>query len=190
MKIGRALIMTVVLVLMSSLAYADECNSVRYSNNNDGTVTDCRTGLIWLKNASCMDTSGGVTPSPYVTSWSGAMKWAAGLGAGLCGLTDDSFAGDWRLPTNTEWMAMVASARKQLFTNPALTNGAGTAKWSAGNIFDNVQSDYYWSSTIGSAADIVFLENGDSYIDTLMGSNRVWPVRGGQSGTFGNLIIH
>lgn len=37
------------------------------------------------------------------------------------------------MSTKTEWMAMIVSARKQGFTFPALTNRAGTAKWSAGD---------------------------------------------------------
>jgi hypothetical protein len=192
MKTGTGIILALVLVLISSLAYADECNSVRYSDNNDGTVTDCRTGLTWLKNAHCTDASNGVTPSPDVT-WYDAIKWAAGLHYGLCGLTDGSYAGDWRLPTKTEWMAMVASALKQAFTNPVLTNGAGTAKWSAGNIFDNVQSVFYWSSTTVAAnpgyAWDVYLGDGDMTAYSKTFYDYVWPVRGGQSGTFGNLIL-
>jgi len=46
------------LVVVSASAYAADCNSGgRYEINGapsaDGTVTDCRTGLVWLKNADC-----------------------------------------------------------------------------------------------------------------------------------------
>ena len=157
----------------------------RYEDNNDGTVTDCRTGLIWLKDANCLETSGGIAKSGGYLSWADAVTWAVGLGNTICGLSDGSSAGDWRLPTKTEWMAMVASARKQLFTLPALTNRAGTAKWSEGDPFVAVQSYYYWSATSGASdtsfAWVVYVNNGYAYDRNKTFSNiYVWPVRSGQ----------
>ncbi len=48
---------------------------------------------------------------------------------------------------------MVAYAKKMGYFSPALTNGAGTAQWTTnGDIFSNVQSAAYWSSTMFSDA--------------------------------------
>jgi formylglycine-generating enzyme required for sulfatase activity len=55
--------------------------------------------------------------------------------------------GAWRLPTKAEWETMVAAAKKQEYTDPALTNAAGTAQWTDGNAFISVQLVFYWSST-------------------------------------------
>jgi hypothetical protein len=193
MKVGRMMVLMVVLVLLGTRAYAADCNDGgRYEDNVDGTVTDCRTGMIWLKNAECIDTANGiVNPNGYLT-WYDAMKWVAGLGHGLCGLSDGSTAGDWRLPTKTEWMAMVAYA-KRFYSNPALTNGAGTAQWTSGNVFTNVQSDYYWSSTTYASNTALawtgFMGDGSVGHNVRSSIYLVWPVRGGQSGSFGSLTI-
>jgi hypothetical protein len=156
----------------------------RYEDNNNGTVTDCRTGLIWLKNANCTETAGGIIKGTGTLNWFDAGTWTANLTNGLCGLTDGSGAGDWRLPTKTEWMAMVTSARKQGFIDPALTNGAGTAKWAAGDLFNNVQANWYWSSSIYAYPDIAWfvdMWDGDVGYSSESGYfNYVWPVRAGQ----------
>jgi hypothetical protein len=160
----------------------------RYEDNGNGTVSDCRTGLIWLKDANCLDTSGGLTKISGALNWFDAGAWTAGLGSSptsLCGLTDGSTAGDWRLPTKTEWMAMIASAKKQGFTLPALSNRAGTGKWTAGDLFNNVQSDHYWSgSTLSSSpaeAWVVNVYNGALLFSTkIISISFVWPVRAGQ----------
>jgi hypothetical protein len=198
MKFGRTIVLTVALVLFGSWVYADECNTVRYSDNGDGTITDCRTGLIWLKDANCLDglSLPGIDKSQGYLDWYDAMTWVKALSDGHCELTDGSFAGEWRLPTITEWRAMIASAKKQGFTNPILTNAAGTAKWTNDDVFTNVQSVRYWSSTTdaGNAdyAWLVHLFGGGVYDDDKTYNSYnvyVWPVRGGQSGSFGNLII-
>lgn len=189
--------MLLIMLLATSVCSAD-CNSGdRYEDNGNGTVTDCRTGLIWLKNASCNSASGGVLPNNGLLTWQNALKWVAGLRGGqpgLCGLSDGSAPGDWRLPTKTEWMAMVANAKKQTFQNPILTDTAGTAKWTTdGNTFSGVQSSFYWSLTpradFADFAWYISLSNG--FIDTVANASTlyVWPVRDGQVGAFGYLFI-
>ncbi len=183
-----------VLVLFGTCAYAADCNNGgRYENNYDGTVTDCRTGMIWLKNAKCTDTSGDVANPDGLLSWYEAMTWTKGLGNGLCGLTDSSYHGDWRLPTKTEWMAMVAYAKNHGYISPALTNGTGTGHWTSGDVFTNVQSSLYWPSTTypgTSEAWLTYMYNGASnYVNYKTVNYFVWPVRGGQSGSFDSLYI-
>jgi serine/threonine protein kinase/tetratricopeptide (TPR) repeat protein len=141
----------------------------RYTDNGDGTVTDNRTGLIWLKNANCFGRQ----------NWETAMQSAAKLADGQCGLTDGSKAGDWRLPTKEEWKAMVDNR----YTQPALSNAAGTDQWKEGDAFSGVQSDIYWSSSTNvnatSNAWYVGLNGGNVSSGTKTFTNYVWPVRGG-----------
>jgi hypothetical protein len=157
----------------------------RYQDNGDGTVSDCRTGLIWLKNANCTDAAGGIDKSGSYISWDKAKAWSAALWSwnGICGLNDGSTPGDWRLPTKTEWMAMVAYAKTH-YSNPALTNAAGTAKWTQGDPFLNVQSSGYWSGSTNSS-DTTLAWEVNVFVGNVGNSTKanvsyVWPVRAGQ----------
>ena len=194
MRVGSIIVLTVVLVSLGTWTYAADCNNGgRYEDNTDGTVTDCRTGMIWLKNAACTDTSNGIVNPSGTLNWYDALTWTKGLGNGLCGLTDGSSAGHWRLPTKSEWMAMVAYA-KRFYANPTLTNGAGTGRWTSGDVFTNAQSSYYWSSTTYAPSTTYYawsVNMGVGYmnVSNLPNYNYVWPVRGGQSGSFDSLFI-
>jgi len=142
----------------------------RYIDNSDGTVTDTRTGLVWLKNANCFGRQ----------NWETARQSAVKLADGQCGLSDGSKAGNWRLPTRDEWKTMVDKKYK----NPALSNATGTNKWKEGDTFSGVQTGYYWSSTkyanvMASAWD-AYLSNGHVGYDNKSYTAYVWPVRNGQ----------
>jgi hypothetical protein len=160
-------------------------NANRYVNCGNGTVTDTHTGLIWLQDAGCLGS----------LSWADANIAAAVLESGQCGLTDGSKPGDWRLPSNAEWQAMVDAAKNHPLlgcTNPALTDDGGSACFAdgGGSSFSNVvATGGYWSSTThsqsvgllpdGSKAGEVILSNGfvPSYVDKSCCPQRVWPVR-------------
>ena len=101
----------------------------RFSDNNDGTVTDKLTGLIWLKNANPCGTK----------NWFDAVAYCNSLASGTAGLTDGSVAGAWRLPNVKELHSLIDYGRY----NPALP---------AGHPFTGVQSDYYWSGTSSAAS--------------------------------------
>ena len=79
---------------------------------------------------------------------------------------------------------MIASAKKQGFTVPVLTNRTGTGKWTAGDVFDNVQSNFYWSGSTYSSnttyAWVVSMYDGNVYDGFKAIGNYVWPVRAGQ----------
>src|SRR5215813_7708651 len=108
----------------------------RFSDKGNGTVKDNLTNLIWLKNANCS------TISP--ANWATALSNANSLANGQCGLTDGSVAGDWRLPNVKELQSLIDFG----FFAPALSNAAGTAKYTATDCaFSGVQSSLYWSST-------------------------------------------
>ena len=74
----------------------EESGTKRFWDNGDGTVTDCSTNLIWLKDADCF---GGQT-------WNDAMASASGLSSGECGLTDGSLVDDWRLAGHLELIGL------------------------------------------------------------------------------------
>ena len=160
-----------------------------YVDCGNGTVTDNRTGLVWLKNADCYE----------FLNWHDAVRNVANLSDipdssvaanDDCGLSDGSAPGEWRLPSFAEWKKMIADAVGQdggldcRPTPPTITTASGQGCWVTDpSIFDDVQSGDYWASssfgdpTQGFRAD---LDAGDVFLqakDTAIG---VWPVRGGQ----------
>jgi hypothetical protein len=74
------------------------CDDVdRFLDNGDGTVKDCRTDLIWLKDVSCLDTRMPMSED-----------LEAELNSGECGLSDGSVEGDWRRPSPTELQSVLS----------------------------------------------------------------------------------
>ena len=99
----------------------------RFTDNEDGMVTDEMTGLIWTKNASCFGTA----------YWTTALVYCNGLADGICNVTDGSAVEDWRMPNIRELHSLVNFGT----TDPALPEG---------HPFMNVDLDRdvsYWSST-------------------------------------------
>ncbi len=141
------------------------CSSVdRFLDNNDGTVTDCRTDLIWLKNANCFD-------------WkvqSDAMRYTRQLRNEECGLTDGSAPHDWRLPTRNELQGLGTDP-------PAIWEVEPLVIWTTPDTpFDDVQTNWYWSSTDIPGRTYIYRVGMSygyvSYVDPNRGGY-VWPVR-------------
>jgi pimeloyl-ACP methyl ester carboxylesterase len=143
--------------------------SPRFADYGNGTVMDNLTGLMWTKNANL--------PNGYM-NWQQALNYVAGMNAG----TYPNYGyHDWRLPNRKELFSLTDHSQY----NPALP---------AGHPFTNVQATYYWSSTTVAynpgSAWIVHMWNG--YVSSVGKSSHdryVWPVRSGQAGSFGNLVI-
>jgi hypothetical protein len=120
-------------------------NEQRYVDCGNGTVADQVTGLIWLQQAGCL----------LIANYADANIAAQALKSGECGLTDNSVAGQWRLPTKAEWEATTARAVALGCQNPALTDNAGTACYryapdgpGAGQrALYGVVTNHYWSSS-------------------------------------------
>jgi hypothetical protein len=168
---------------------ADESGDV-YVGCGNGTVTDNRTGLVWLADAGCLT----------VVDWNTAMEFVAGLSDKPstsaaadqdCGLSDGSSAGEWRLPSIEEWEAMTADALGVSgdpdcnASPPTITNDAGTGCYVGGpTSFSNVATGIYWSSTthvtLTGNAWAVDLDPYNVLSTTKAATFRVWPVRGGQ----------
>ena len=134
----------------------------RFTDNADGTVKDNLTGLIWLKDASCLGRQG----------WTRALSYANTLATGVCGLTDGSVAGDWRLPNIKELQSLIDYGQ----FNPALP---------VGHPFSGVPFLYIWSSSI-IVNDPRFVWIVNIYGGYVYDGRKditfvnVWPVRGGQ----------
>lgn len=158
----------------------------RYFDQGEGTILDCNTGLIWLKDANCFGER----------TWANAQADAASLASGFCGLTDGSVVGAWRQPTLSELCSAPlpfhqvcpAGAGSNSLADssvgpPTVVNAKGDAVWSEGDAFFGVQSDSYWSSfenTVFFAAWGVNLGNGFVVSLGKLGTNFVWPVRDAQ----------
>jgi len=146
--------------------------ATRFTDNQDGTVTDHLTGLVWLKNA------GALSPTDWLTALAEVNQLASGSG----GLTDGSQTGDWRLPNSNELASLVDISA----SNPALTQGFP---------FTNVSNGLYWTSTPTEADNwgsyyAWCLQMGDgSYLDDQINNvittstNAVWAVKGPGGGT-------
>jgi hypothetical protein len=141
----------------------------RFTDNEDGTVKDGLTGLIWLKNANCPNGA---------KFWSDALTFANSLydgwtgdgSGGDCGLSDGSSAGDWRLPNVRELHSLIEFGS----FNPALPSG---------HPFISVQSSDYWSSTTRAASSdwAWFVTMHDGIVNNYSKDHNnyyVWPVRG------------
>ncbi len=73
--------------------------SVRFTDNGDGTITDNLTNLVWMRNANQLE-----------STWQGAIDFCSSLSAASnADLTDGSLAGDWRLPNRSELRDVVKS---------------------------------------------------------------------------------
>ena len=141
----------------------------RFTDNGDGTVTDNRTGLIWLQNANVTG----------VRTWADALADVENLNRD--GTMNGTFSGDksnggshqkdWRLPDRYE----LESLTDYTNNNPALPSGYS-------DFFNGVQSDSYWTSDtlkggiayawIVTLSDFGVLDTADK-TETLY----VWPVR-------------
>lgn len=160
--------------------------SPRFVDNKDGTVSDNLTGLIWLADANCTDTAGGIARDGGLLNWPSALTWSNHLASGKCGLSDKSVAGDWRLPNINELRSLVDYSRH----DPGLPSG---------HPFSNVQSIWYWSSTsnpvytggafnVGMSRGSVHVTGkvrppaiGESRVENKIDNKLgVWSVRGGR----------
>jgi len=132
----------------------------RFVDNNNGTMTDNLTGLLWLKNASC-----------FYSTWTNAIATARSLADGQCGLSDGSLAGQWRVPNVLEYRSLMDVQQQN--------NGL----WLESQGFSNVVQGYYWTSNAPSggsyvpAALTVTSLYGDVVLYNTGGSNPFWPVR-------------
>ena len=114
----------------------------RWIDNRNGTLTDTVTGLIWLKQANCIN-----------GPWSAAIASVNALASGQCGLTDGSIAGGWRMPNRNEMLSLSDRMENDhaTFFDQTYTWKANQAIYRKPVFTDFVASDYYWTSTTDAA---------------------------------------
>ena len=142
-------------------------NGPRFTDNNNGTVKDNSTGLIWLKDANCF---GKMT-------WQSALNTVSDFNANPtsynCADYDENNPpyNDWRLPNVIELHSQTDFSRY----GPAI---------SSSHPFVNVDGiGYYWSSSTlftFSYARNIYKWNGDLSARTKTSNFYNWPVRAGQ----------
>jgi|GEM_PF-855833 len=137
--------------------------SPRFTDNDDYTVTDNLTGLMWTQDAN---------PAGDSMLWQPALDYVAGMNDG----TYENFGyTDWRLPNMNELKSLVDFSQ----CYPVLP---------LDNFFTNVQFDRYWSSSTGVDYAILarFVDMGDGFVsndDKSESNYYAWPVRGGPCGS-------
>jgi hypothetical protein len=154
----------------------------RFTDNDDGTVTDNLTGLIWLIDANCIgttypefdnDTYGGEIGDGGV-SWQHALDFVSGINDGTyanCGAGYN----DWRLPNVRELYSLIDISNIDI----ALPSG---------HLFTNVQLGFYpanyWSSSTYAGHSTwawrVLLSKGHIDHGTKYDAHYVLPVRDAQ----------
>ena len=146
----------------------------RFTDNQDGTITDNLTQLIWDKEANRFG---------YRT-WTEAVADCNQLAdgtAGFPGLPDGSVPGDWHLANVKELQSLIDYG----ITVPSVPNTLGNGKWSGnGDPFNNLLFLSYWSSTTfkGTPTNAWWVEFDTAQVDFNNKGNTelVWCVRGGQ----------
>jgi hypothetical protein len=141
----------------------------RLANNNDGTLTDALTGLVWLRNANCaVDTQTWAQALQAVANLNstGAMDQTNNCGDGSNG---GSHQTDWRLPNRRELLSLIDFGK----SDPALP------------VSDFVSiglNDLYWTSTSlqSSTFEALTLDLGSGRLssDSKDQFHFVWAVRG------------
>lgn len=174
--------------------------SPRFTDNGNGTVSDNLSGLVWMKDANCignilpgLDSDG--TAGDGKVAWQHGLDFIGGLnyGAHDCGNSDGYT--DWRLPNYRELNSLINLE----YSEPAISNSVGDAKWTEGDPFTGIPADYdqadlatnnYWSSTTSAqykdgawvvkiATGVNMPSNAYAYIKKDANNYYVWPVRGG-----------
>ena len=132
----------------------------RFTDGGNGTITDNMTGLVWLKNVGCYGTK----------NWPDGLAAINNLAHGACDLTDNSAAGDWRLPNVLELRSL-----RDLSNN----------KWIMNHGFSNVPNlEHYWTSS-GMVPDatnnawVVSVFDSNVQSAAKAGLYGIWAVRSG-----------
>ena len=154
-------------------SYSQTCNSTvalstptnQFTLNTNGTVTDNKTELTWMRcslGQTWSESDSNCTGTATLHTWEGALVIA----------TKTSFAqqSDWRLPNIKE----LASIVERRCYSPAIN----------ATVFPNTTSSFYWSSSPYANdynyAWVVYFNYGSGGYNSEGGSPYVRLVRGGQ----------
>jgi len=148
-------VFTIYIILAATPCLAwQECNDAitpsapnsRYQNNNDGTVTDLPTGLMWQQcpvGRTGTDCSMG-TDSLY--TWAGALQYVDSVNA------SEGFAShnDWRLPNLYELESLLENACHSPSINVTFfPNTSHTSYWSSSPTYSYQHYAWYVNFAFG-----------------------------------------
>lgn len=171
-RLGLIIFSVLLMIFTSVMAYAGDERFVF----SDLTATDKKTGLMWTRDANIAKKGKGMT---YGTD--GSMIWKEAFKF-IEKLNKQKYAGhnDWRLPKKEELRTIVDYAKKKQRYEIELSEVL--KKFG----FKNVNSTFYWSSTVYAGTDYTDAAWG-AFVDVgVMGYYDktffyyVWPVRAGQ----------
>jgi hypothetical protein len=115
----KIIFQVIVALVISSCIFA----TMRFTDNQDGTITDNGTGLVWQKcseGQSATDCSG----LAVTVNWQSALQYCRAL---------DLANRAWRLPNGNELKSIVDYA----YVTPSINS----------TFFPNTSASYYWTST-------------------------------------------
>jgi len=117
----------------------------RFTDNDNGTITDNLTGFLWTRDAGCVEDA----------TWEETLEGASTIGDGDCGLTDGSEPGSWRVANIRELHSLVDYGNSPSLPpgHPFLGIDDETALWSSTSVVSNINNAY-----------IVVLGNGEVII--------------------------
>ena len=90
----------------------------RFTDNKDGTITDNKTGLVWIKDHDA------------ISGFNKRMNWTEAIEA--CKNLDYAGHKDWRLPTREELESILDLTKHEPAADP---------------VFKTHTDDWYWTST-------------------------------------------
>jgi hypothetical protein len=144
-----------------------EWPGTRFTYNNDGTVTDNLTGLMWLRDGGCIKKS-------WSYAFSAITDFNNKRGNYRCQKYTANYS-DWRLPNVKELESLINYGASNSST---WLNSLG--------FFVNMKSSYYWSSTTDkgytSKAWSVMMSDGRETSNRKSNAYYIVPVRTGTSG--------
>lgn len=173
-----------------------DATEIRFLDQGDGTVRDCHSGTVWLKDASCLGIGPWDGDEPVDPGSVQALLLTFNSGAELnCGDYAAGTYSDWQIPTLADlcgdWngscqgfgcCTAATGLLEMAYSNPAIANARDDGQWGDKDAFVDVSTStgvIYWSNSpfgagLAYAADI---SNATVFADSVGNSRYLWPVR-------------
>ncbi len=138
---------------------AAQANS-RFIDNGDGTVTDTRTSLMWLQDATCLGTA------DWQNSFTKLKNYNSNQASYNCSAKHNTYS-DWNIPNRHELRSLI-------------DHGTDLPALPASHPFSNVQPNYWTSTTAPfnpSQAYTIFMGTGELQVSNKETLQYIWPVR-------------